>query len=348
MYGIFFERACTDVLGLASPAPSNEVESLSRCFNCGDPDHKITDCPIRLDRELIALTRQYYQFYQGSTTTWKRIHSVEAWRQQRLDWLEEFEPGRIKGELLKEALRDEYANEEEWLKNISLWGYPRGWVSQKDPRDLVRARIWNENEGDVDNDEDDDTTFEIHGDGDVAETLSFRDAFSIVTHGHNSKAHSSSKSRSRSNSLTATSSSSSSPPPAVELIRWANYPPSYFSSQHLVLYRPPIPREPWSSTIFENTDAYLYQFYRTARPPPPPSEAPPPLPPSLTPPPLPPSPLPPHPFGAHPLPPASPPPPLPPPPQMGSTALDGTSLQIINFDGQDDLSEADMDLSDSD
>ncbi len=33
---------------------------------------------------------------------------------------------------------------------------------------------------------------------------------------------------------------------------------------------------------------------------------------------------------------------------MGSTALDGTSLQIINFDGQDDLSEADMDLSDSD
>lgn len=347
-YGVF-ERAHTDVLGLATLPLSNEFETLSRCFNCGDPDHKITECPIRLNRELIALSRQYYQFYQGSTTAWKRIHSVEAWRQQRLNWLEEFEPGKIKGELLKEALRDEYANEDEWLKNISLWGYPRGWVSQKDPRELARARIWNENEGDAEDDVDCGTTFEIHGDGDVVETLSFRDAFPIVLHGQFLRAPSSCESRSRSNSLTATSSSS--PPPAAELIRWAHYPPSYFSSQHLVLYRPPVPREPWSSTIFENSEAYLYQFYRAARPPPPPSEAPPPLPPSSPPPPFPPGPLPPHPLGVPLLPPTSPPPPLPPPPpppRMSDTEHTGNSFQTISHDEQDDLSEADMDFSDSD
>ncbi|KJA26985.1 hypothetical protein HYPSUDRAFT_212670 [Hypholoma sublateritium FD-334 SS-4] len=346
-YGVF-ERAHVDVLGLAELTPSNEFENISRCFNCGDPDHKIPECPMRVNRELVALSRQYYQFYQGSTTAWKRIHSVEAWRQQRLDWLEEFEPGKIKGELLKGALRDEYANEEEWLKNISLWGYPRGWVSQKDPRELARARIWNENEGDAEDDVDHDTVFEIHGDGDVVETLSFRDAFPIVMHGQNLRAPTSSKSCGRSNSLTVTSSSN--PPPAAELIRWAHYPPSYFSSQHLVLYRPPVPRETWSSTIFENTEAYLYQFYRAARPPPPPSEAPPPLPPS-PPPPLPPNPPPPHPLSTPPLPPKFPPPLFPPPPpsppRMDDAEHGGTPLESTNHDEQDDLSEADMDFSDS-
>ncbi|KAF8969659.1 hypothetical protein BDZ97DRAFT_1794503 [Flammula alnicola] len=248
-YGIY-ERADLDVLGvevgLSENGGDSESTDRSRCFNCGDPDHKVTECRFRLNRELIALARQYYQFHQGSLGlgNWQRIHAVEAWRQQRLHWLE-----------------DEYGNEDEWLKNISVWGYPRGWVSETDPRDRVRARIWNENEGDVDDELDGDALFEIHG--------------TVIL---------SSNSQSTNSSYRSPSSTNGVP------IRWAHYPSSYFSSQHLVLYVPPTRREPWSSTLFENTDAYLHQFYNAQQPPPPPDE-PPPLPPSSPPPPLPPLPF---------------------------------------------------------
>ncbi|KAF8197535.1 hypothetical protein BJ912DRAFT_1020845 [Pholiota molesta] len=253
-YGIY-QRVGDDVLGAEAELPEGaESQDRSRCFNCGDPDHKITE----------SLARQYYQFYQpNSGLGWKRLHTVEAWRQQRLDWLEAFEPGKIKGDLLKEALSAKYANEDEWLKNISVWGYPRGWLSESDPRERIRTRIWNENEGDIDDEDEDDVPFEIHGDDDAVETVSFQDAFRTVEH---DQKH-----------LHLHRLKGASP------IRWANYPPSYFSSQHLVLYTPPLPKEPWSSTIFENTDAYLHQFHQP--PPPPPSDEPPPLPPSPPPPP---------------------------------------------------------------
>ncbi|KAF9484640.1 hypothetical protein BDN70DRAFT_80852 [Pholiota conissans] len=255
-YGIY-HRAEDDILGAdVEPSEGGEPEDRSRCFNCGDPNHKISECHFRLNRELIALARQYYQFYQpNSGLGWKRIHAVEAWRQQRLDWLEEFEPGKIKGELLKEALSADYANEDEWLKNISVWGYPRGWLSESDPRERVKLRIWNENEGEIIDGEDDDVPFEIHGD-DVVETVSFQDAFRIIEHGQ--KPQSPSPKRSASESTLSGCGPSSS----KESVRWADYPSSYFSSQHLVLYEPPPPKESWPSTIFENTDAYLHQFYQ--------------------------------------------------------------------------------------
>ena len=273
-FGIY-ERADTDILG-TQPEIKDEDDvdpiSHSRCFNCGHPDHKVTECPFRANRELIALSRQYYEFYQGARALGnsQRLHTVEAWRQQRLNWLEEFEPGTIKGELLKEALSD---GNDEWLKNISIWGYPLGWVSHLDPRKRVRDRIWNENNGGVVEELEAAEPFEIHGD-DVVELLFFKDAFH-----HTASTPQSESEEERTPTITSRSPSSSSASPLRSVpIRWATYPTSYFSSEALVLYTPPTRSEPWYSSVFDDTDAYQNQFLALNQPPPPEDE-PPPLPP---------------------------------------------------------------------
>ena len=258
-----YERSDTDILGTQKENEKDEDDvhptNPSRCFNCGHPDHKVTECPFRANRELIALSRQYYEFFQGTLGLGnsQRLHTVEAWRQQRLSWLEEFEPGTIKGELLKDAIAD---SNDEWLKNISVWGYPLGWVSHLDPRERVRDRIWNENNGDVVEELEAAEPFEIHGDEEVVELLSFEGAFHHTA-------------------------SSPPSPSALPLcsgppIRWATYPTSYFSSQALVLYTPPARNEPWYSSVFDDTAAYQNQFSASNQPPPP-EEEPPPLPPGL-------------------------------------------------------------------
>ena len=277
-YGIY-ERTDTYVLGIETEIEEEEEPVIqSRCFNCGHPDHKVTDCPIRANRELIALSRQYHDFYQSARGLGnsQRFHIVEAWRQQRLDWLEEFEPGTIKGELLKDALSN---GNDEWLKNISVWGYPLGWVSHIDPRERVRDRIWNENTGDVVEELEAAEHFEIHGDEEVVELLSFK---------YNESEEEITAKRTPTSTSTTTPTTtrfpspsiSSSAPPLCSMppTRWATYPTSYFSSQALVLYNPPTRNERWDSSIFHDTDAYLNQFSASSQPPPPQDE-PPPLPP---------------------------------------------------------------------
>ena len=316
-FGIY-ERADTYILGTERENDEDEDPTIqSRCFNCGHLDHKVTDCPIRANRELIALSRQYHDFYQsarglGNT---QRFHTVEAWRQQRLDWLEEFQPGTIKGELLKDAICD---GNEEWLKNISVWGYPLGWVSHIDPRERVRDRIWNENNGDV---EELEVTgnFEIHGDEGV-ELLSFEDTESIeeVT---------AKRTPTPTTSGFPSPSISPSAPPLCSMppIRWANYPTSYFSSQALLLYNPPTRSESWDSNVFNDTDSYLNQFSASNQPPPPQDE-PPPLPPG------------PPGFGLH----------------QNALYPSQFSLTLVEIpiegkqDIEQDMSECDMELSDSD
>ena len=269
-FGIY-ERTDTYVIGTQR---ENEDEDdvdptiQSRCFNCGHPDHKVSECPIRANRELIALSRQYHDFYQSARGLGnsQRFHTVEAWRQQRLDWLEEFEPGTIKGELLKDALSD---GNDELLKNISVWGYPLGWVSHLDPRERVRDRIWDENNGGVIEELEAAEHFEIHGDEEVVEFLSFK--------------HSKSDEEILAKRTPTTFSSPSIPPStsplySIPLTRWATYPTSYFSSQALVLYNPPTRSESWDSSVFNDTESYLNQFSASNQPPPPQDE-PPPLPP---------------------------------------------------------------------
>ena len=321
-FGIY-ERTDTYVLGTQGENDDEEEEEptiQSRCFNCGHPDHKVTECPIRANRELIALSRQYHDFYQGARGLGnsQRFHTVEAWRQQRLDWLEEFEPGAIKGELLKDAI---YDGNDEWLKNISVWGYPLGWVSHIDPRERVRARIWNENNGDIEEHEAAEI-FEIHGDGEVVELLSLKHSESdeeVIAKRTPAPTPTTSRFPSPSISPSVPPLSSMSP------IRWATYPTSYFSSQALVLYNPPTRSESWDSSLFNDTDAYLNQFSASNQPPPPQDE-PPPLPPG---PPC---------FG---------------PPQNTSHPSQFASTRVeIPIEGkqdvEQDMSECDMELSDSD
>jgi len=296
---------------------------LPRCFNCGSTEHKIPDCPLRPNRELIALSRQFYQFYQSTAqSNYKRIHTVEAWRQQRLNWVDDFEPGAIKGELLLDALV--YGNDE-LLMSICAWGYPLGWISDADPRERMRARIWSENGGGVD-DADDITVFEIHGEDTAIERVSFDGAFEFK------------ESR---DTLSETSVSTASPSQRdvqrEPLRRWATYPNTYFSSEYLSSYTPPPPPMPpssWDDTSLEDTEEYLNQHIPRA--PPPPAEAPPPLPP------------PPPPDCPPPLPclPSDAPPPIIFSPPLPSSPINSNPLPLL--DRVDVNSESDMELSDSD
>ena len=339
-FGIY-ERIDIDILGTQMENENDEVDvdptNRSRCFNCGHPDHKVTECPFRANRELIALSRQYYEFYQGACGlgNFQRIHTVEAWRQQRLSWLEEFEPGVIKGELLKEAVSD---SNDEWLKNISVWGYPLGWVSHVDPRDRVRDRIWSENNGDAVEELEAEESFEIHGDEDVIELVSFKDAFHRHDHAANnpqSERESDQEVMMRLTPTTTTStlSGSLSPSPGapshrfVSPIRWATYPTSYFSSSALVLYTPPARNEPWYSSVFNDTNDYQNQFSASNQP----------LPPQDEPPPLPPGP----PVTGFPQ-------NTPIHPSQFASPLLGTPMEAKQDVEQDSLSECDMELSDSD
>ena len=127
----------------------------SRCFNCGSTDHIVASCTSPLDYQVIALSRQIYNSLHGSRGIDKkpdRVHVVEGWKRQRLEWLEMFEPGKVRSRLLKEAIGvDE--DEAPWLENMGIWGYPRGWYSEKDPRDEVRRRIEDEYEENEDENE---------------------------------------------------------------------------------------------------------------------------------------------------------------------------------------------------
>ncbi|KIM48689.1 hypothetical protein M413DRAFT_83920 [Hebeloma cylindrosporum] len=343
-----YQRADHGILGdqddTTESATIETLQDNSQCFNCGNPEHKVPDCPFRPDRDLIALSRQYYQFFQGTLglAKFQRIHAVEASRQERLNWLEEFEPGKIQGALLKEALE---SSNEEWLRNISVWGYPSGWISENHPRERIRYLIWEENNGDIADDLDGDSFFEIHGDGHAVETVSFQGAFQAITHssvdaGSATPGAIPSHTVSDTSSLSSKTSSHDSeavecePPQPPQLVRWANYPPSYFSSHHLIPYIPPRRNtESWSSTSFADTEAYIYQFH--SRPPPPPDEEPPPLPPSMAPPPLP---------TTHVLPSS------PPPPQQGIHSHPGFPTHgqsPISQSSQIDPSDSDMELSDS-
>lgn len=212
-----------------------------------------------------------------------------------------------------------YGNDE-LLKSICAWGYPLGWISDADPRERMKARIWSENGGGADDDEDI-TVFDIHGEDTAVERIFFHGAFEGKGN--------------RDDTLSETSVSTASPSEHDgPLRRWATYPNTYFSSEFLSPYAPPPPLMPassWDDTTFEDTEEYLSQHIPRA--PPPPTEAPPPLPPPSppdTPPPLP------------CLPSAAPPPIIFSPPLPSSRSPIRLPQVAVNS------AESDMELSDSD
>ena len=228
-------------------------QDTSRCFNCGDPDHKVSACQLPSNRELIALSRQYHQFFHGSLPQWKRIHSVESWRQQRLDWLESFAPGEIKGQLLRSALTD---SREEWLKNICAWGYPPGWISEDDPRERARARIWSEHDADTDSPD----MLKIFGEDDTVEEVSFSLNGTDDTGERRENGEDDKNALSPNLLLDKPPANVNSSELSTRTKRWATYPNSYFSSDFLIPYTPPaVTSAPlaWDDTSFADTAAYL-------------------------------------------------------------------------------------------
>ncbi|KAK1227797.1 hypothetical protein PQX77_009172 [Marasmius sp. AFHP31] len=245
------------------------------CFNCGHPEHAVSKCPFRIDRGLVELSRQYYDFFRDIYNTrlggdfHGRLYSVEEWKQTRLSWLECFVPGKIRGPELRDALgmpmSCEYENEEqaaqasgqdEWLRNMALWGYPPGWESRSNPLEEMKRRIAHQC---VDEDIEDDTIL-LHNDDGVTEAVSL--------HQDNPKTVLVDTDEETLCDGDSDDPRSGEAPP---IRRWAEYPTSHFLYSLLPVYRqvalPPIGDEP----------------------PPPPAESPPPLPPapSLPPPPLP-------------------------------------------------------------
>ncbi|KAM5530457.1 hypothetical protein V8D89_015870 [Ganoderma adspersum] len=205
-----------DVLGEEKVEEEDALDvHVQRCFNCGEPGHVVSACTLPVDRRLVALSRQYFEFFRKDPGPPRlRVHEVEEWRRKRLEWLDAFDPGQVRGPLLREALclRDGDTGERvEWLPNIANWGYPPGWVGSCDPREQVWQRIT-----DASPPEDDDADEEllcIFADGDPEVCDLSR--------------HAAMDSRSETPSISDEDdqlSASSADPPS----RWATYPDTYF------------------------------------------------------------------------------------------------------------------------
>ncbi|GJE96408.1 zf-CCHC and PSP domain-containing protein [Phanerochaete sordida] len=358
-----YTRTVHAALGSADESAVEDPDA-PRCFNCGSMEHILNDCPERRNRELIALTRQLYDFFKGASSgPRRRIHEVAEWKKQRLEWLQTFEPGRVMGRELRDALAipdgdvGEYVP---WLRNIADFGYPTGWVAAEDPRVRIWRRIvGTEQASNTDSDEDD-LEFSVYGETDETLVLPSRTGLEPQESADAANTHSGA---SEDSSAIEEGGLPDSPAPVR---RWVSYPESYFSNSWLLVYSPPPPRpdpDPldilmtdYDTTVHEcapwaDFAQYAMPFLQTTSlaQPPPPSGSPPPLPPAPA---------------DCPPPPSSSPPPRPPPPPSSQPAtpcglqsltrapllLQPQSLtksKLVSSNGLDDP-ESDMDLSDSD
>ena len=138
----------------------------------------------------------------------------------------------------------------QWLENISLWGYPPGWISCEDPAERVRRRILDGDDfGGGDKEPDDDSClFVVLNDtpGD-SETLRLCSSFVPVP--------------------------SDTTLEARAPRRWAPYPNTHFLFEILPVY---------TGRMLPLTEFVPLDVQRkTFSPPPPPPDSPPPLPPSF-------------------------------------------------------------------
>ena len=187
------------------PSIQSENNLYPGCFNCGSISHHVGACPLPRDRSRISLSRQYYQFFKDdSSSRHERLVDSFEWLKQRLEWVEEFEPGIIKNQLLRVALGDEDTH----LKKMAMWGYPKGWFSVRDPRSVMKEHILN-HRGLADP-HDEDPFFII---GDKVELLPSR---------------TSAPDKGMEKTMDCLS----------EPRRWARYPPAYFNTDTLPVYTP--------------------------------------------------------------------------------------------------------------
>ncbi|KAF5389337.1 hypothetical protein D9757_003507 [Collybiopsis confluens] len=250
----FYNRDLEQILGVPQSEliDGNKIPLISpHCFNCGSASHVVSACTEKVDRALVALSRQMYEFYRDLSLSDRigtdfsgRFYTVEDWKAIRLSWINTFNPGEIKGRDLREALGllpgdGDSEAQNEWLRNIAAWGYPPGWINSRDPRALMRERVLNQYVGNNEEGE----NFLVFGENGDTEIVSTISKEAVVV--HDEKDHS-------------------------ELKRWVAYPPLQFSSSLLPVYDgytlPPMDEESMDTQ------------------PPPPTEPPPPLPPSNLPP----------------------------------------------------------------
>ncbi|KAJ3763662.1 hypothetical protein EV360DRAFT_66059 [Lentinula raphanica] len=328
-WGIY-SRSIDDVLGVTPEVPVEPEDSYNefrvpRCFNCGSPEHLVASCLEPRDRDLVSLARQmrelYYEVYRrdriGGDFT-GRIYSVEEWRSKRLAWIDQVNPGEIKGPDLREALgiyedKDD-GQAQEWLRKMAVWGYPPGWVNSRDPKELMREHVQNDHMDDLEAIRHPFYLYHGEDDGDdeavVGPSHSDSDVSTESVHGTSR--------------------------------RWASYPPLRFPSSLLPVYtNRPLPPAGVKMQSFEynplpSAGSEINPFeYDPLSPllsyPPPPSVRPPPLPPIQPP-----------------SPPTEPPPPLPPSsPHFQPTTHSATfSTQMLELSAIE--YESDMDISDDD
>ncbi|KAJ7685688.1 hypothetical protein DFH06DRAFT_1313973 [Mycena polygramma] len=299
-----------DIHPLGAPrAPSPDPYALagSKCFNCGDTTHVLSACPLPLDKPLVALSRQIYDFERdrAGDGTPRSLREV-AERLERAAWAGAggFVPGKVSPALRRavrwrdwwDDRREAAAEAEEdvgpddgqgydWLENMSLWGYPPGWVAASDPRERMRARIMHERDPMDEDGEEEEDVMKIWGESGEEEIVlsgALRtDQDSLA--GEGTDTDTDLDTDTDTDETTEDGSGDNEPCKASptndnlatpELKRWAHYPGTHFAWERLTVYdgsllsqrgqKPMRPREP-------------------VRPPPPPPPPPPSLPPPLPP-----------------------------------------------------------------
>lgn len=117
-----------------------------KCFNCGDERHKLSTCSLPRNVSLIALSRAMYEFFRSDGTREQdRLHEHAERILQRKHYNSAFEPG-IVGQDLLNALGFRQGKDLSclpWYPRMLEWGYPPGWLSVENPKDLVEKRIEN-------------------------------------------------------------------------------------------------------------------------------------------------------------------------------------------------------------
>jgi zinc finger CCHC domain-containing protein 8 len=257
-----------EVLGERSEEYSATEES--RCFNCGSPVHFLSSCPKPRDTPLINLSRQIAAFFRDDEVNQvtQRIHVVEGWRQQRLKWMACFDPGEIKGPLLREALgigRGDVGNDVPWLKTMLFWGYPKGWTGGTDPKEKMRGRILGEVDDSLHAAQKGSESSMVIYSGDGPDEKIDLNVLSLQNK--------------------PTTEKPVSDDAAAKWYRWASYPDSYFLYTHLPIYSgqtlPPLEHDESTTFIISSSAMEDRYICRTGsfESPPPPAISPPPLPP---------------------------------------------------------------------
>jgi zinc finger CCHC domain-containing protein 8 len=299
-----YERSTLDILGAEIEDGSSLSEDVVHCFNCGSIYHFVSSCSTPHNVELIALSRQMYNFFKPSPHVEQTTISAAAeFKRQRRQWIDSFEPGQVRGPLLREALGlrdDDVSSDAPWLKNMADWGYPSGWYSEEDPREQM---IWHIDSLFVENLNlgEGSHTLAIFGD-DAAEVL---DIAALPVHWHKPSRPSPREDIGGPQEPRKSPDLSVEQSKQVELgryRRWATYPSTYFSSDLLPVYNgarlPPIlPTTSstftterhllWKQILNDASSTHVRRLQDTENgsqpdtsPPPPPTAPAPPLPPS--------------------------------------------------------------------